>query len=269
MLMTLGIDSGVGVVQGGITAIMDAARIRRRVATSLAVGIMACFACIMFSFGFGIYVLELLDQLTVNWTLLVVASMECVVVGWSYGLAKIAYDVKLMTGKKPNMFILLCWKYITPFVIALMFIGTMTQFFLEITHDGGIYYTTFDPKDSTDSSGEIKRHLPVHAIVVAFLLMFVCMAWLPIHAILRKTKYAKYTIQEEGPGDFPEEELRVERNISVTREEEQFTPMERKILGKKSIYGLQKQRDNVKRTKRKSNDPSTLTLTSESDDHQL
>lgn len=51
-------------------------------------GIMMLLSLCMFPFGWGPYVLELLDQWTANWSLLLIAVLECYAVAWVYGLAK-------------------------------------------------------------------------------------------------------------------------------------------------------------------------------------
>jgi len=240
MLFLLGIDSGFGTVEVAVAMIEDWTSFNRATSTAIVCSVMMTLASILFPFGFGIYVLDLLDQFTANWTLLSTALVECIIIGWCYGLAKISYDVRLMTGSKPNLYILLCWKYISPGVIIILLIGSITQFTLEVANNRGIFYTSFRPSNET-KSGEVSEPLPSYSVATAFILMFLAMMWLPLHAILRKTKWT--LLKPQGPGDFPEEELRGERNINVAKEEDQFTEAEKSIMGSKSLQNLQDYRD--------------------------
>lgn len=58
----------------------------------------------------------------------------------------------------------------------------------------------------------------------------------------------KYTLLKGSKisGDFPEEELREERNIDVEKEEDQFTDTEKAIMGKRSLLSLQEHRDRTR-----------------------
>jgi len=241
MLFLLGIDSGFGTVEGCVAGVEDFTGYHRSKSTMITCTVLAVLALSMFPWGNGVYILDLLDQYTANWTLLMMALMECIAVAWSYGLAKFAYDVRLMTGSKPNLYILLCWKWISPSVIFILLIASVAQFALQTWDKGGIMYTTFNPNKSEDKTGEISVPLPGHSLATGFILMFLCMIWLPLQAVLRKTKFS--LLKGQGPGDFPEEELREERNIFVEKEEDQFTDTEKRIMGKQSLVNLQEHRD--------------------------
>lgn len=52
-------------------------------------------------------------------------------------------------------------------------------------------------------------------------------------------------LREEAPADFPEDELRAERNIDVEKEEDQFSMVEKQIMGKSSLQNLQDHRDKL------------------------
>jgi len=247
MLFLLGIDSGFGTVEGAVAMVEDWAGRSRTISAAIICGVLMVLAIILFPFGNGPYILDVLDNYTANWTLLIMALAETIAVGWAYGLAKMSYDVKLMTGKKPNLYILVCWKYITPILMIALLVGSIAQFCVDADKSGGIKYTTFNPKFSKDGSGDVTLPLPGHSLATGFIVMIFCMMWLPIHAVLRKTKFR--LLKGQGPGDFPEEELRVERDINVEREEDQFTKAEKRIMGRRSLTSLQEHRDKANKSK--------------------
>ncbi|CAL8101168.1 unnamed protein product [Orchesella dallaii] len=235
MLLTLGIDSGFGTVEGSVAAVQDLTNLTRFQATTIVCIILSILAILLFPFGWGVYVLDLLDQWTANWTFLGIAFAECIAVGWLYGLAKIAYDVRLMTGKKPNLFILICWKYVSPLIIIVLLGASVVQYIIDgVTK--GLLYNPF--KDGA----EVYVPMPAYAITVGFLLMLFCIMWIPIHIALRKTRF-NIIPPDEGPAEFPEDELRDERKINVDREEDQFSTTEKALMGRASIHDLQEHRD--------------------------
>ncbi|ODN05724.1 Sodium-dependent neutral amino acid transporter B(0)AT3 [Orchesella cincta] len=208
---------------------------------TLVCGISTIIALLLFPFGWGLYVLDLLDQWPANWTLLLIALAECIAVAWCYGLAKISYDVKLMVGYKPSIIILVCWKYLTPILILFLMVGSIVE--LQIANSGTFKYKVFDPKNSKNLvDGEYETDFPIGALVIGFVLTIFCVIWLPIQAGLRKTMLS--LVKEESPADFPEEQLREERNIHVEKEEQQFSAPEKLMIGSSSLRNLQAYRDN-------------------------
>ncbi|KAJ7386444.1 hypothetical protein OS493_008572 [Desmophyllum pertusum] len=64
----------------------------------------------------GIYVLNIFDSQSGGLSLIFVVIFEAVAVSWGYGVDKFCDNIKSMIGKKPNMYFIICWKYITPTV---------------------------------------------------------------------------------------------------------------------------------------------------------
>ncbi|CAL8129278.1 unnamed protein product [Orchesella dallaii] len=240
MLLSLGLGTGFGNTEGAVAALMDYTKWSRLRCCSVVCGFSALISISLFPFGWGNYVLDLLDQYTANWTLLAIALVECICVAWIYGLGRIAYDVKLMTGSKPNYFILFSWKYSCPIILSLMLIGSVCQFVYKGIKDCGLTYGTFNP-GLEEGNSHPHQHYPAHIILVGFGLLVFCMFWIPLVAILRC--FNKNLIEDSAPAVFPEEELRKERNIEVEKEEDQFDEVERIIIGKGGLGELQMLRD--------------------------
>lgn len=91
-----------------------------------------------------------------------------------------------MTGQKPNVFILLCWKYISPIIILLLLCGTVGQYmYSAATDQKQFYYTAFNPKHNENVVGDVFLRMPGHILGLGFSLMIFCIMWIPIHMCLR------------------------------------------------------------------------------------
>lgn len=81
-----------------------------------------------------------------------------------------------MTGSRPNLYWMLCWKYISP--IAMMTI--LVASFIELASEGSSYPGWNALTGNTD-----KLEWPHWCIVVAILLVGVSIIWIPGVAICR------------------------------------------------------------------------------------
>ena len=64
------------------------------------------------------YLLHLIDSYAAGLSLLILAIMECVVLNWIYGQDQFTRDIHYMLGVKPNLYLRLCWKYVSPCIIV-------------------------------------------------------------------------------------------------------------------------------------------------------
>ncbi|KAL9950885.1 hypothetical protein ACROYT_G043456 [Oculina patagonica] len=115
----------------------------------------------------GIYVLNIFDSQSGGLSLVFVVIFEAVAVSWGYGVNKFCENIYSMIGKKPNMYFIICWKYITPLAGTLIFLGSVTQW-KRLHFDGYTY--------------------PDWAQAVAWLLALLSFLAIPIraiHAIIR------------------------------------------------------------------------------------
>jgi len=221
MLFTLGIDSSFGTLEGAIAAVVDMRVIKlpRWAITSIMVGVLWVLSTI-FSFGWGYYVLDFIDTFVANWSLLLIGFMETIGIVWVYGLAKFSYDIKLMTGSRPNIFILVCWKFITPLLI----LGVLIMSVVNEIKDG-VKYSAYN---KTAGKTEDIRQVPWLVGLGYMLLVFVIM-WVPLQAIC--VRFGKSILKKETPAHFPEEELRAQRNMGEN-EEEEFGRIDKLVMGR-------------------------------------
>eukprot|EP00058_Branchiostoma_floridae_P025938 XP_002611428.1 hypothetical protein BRAFLDRAFT_63940 [Branchiostoma floridae] len=123
MLLTLGLDSQFAVLEALVTGIVDEFPRRLR---SKKMFIVLGMCAVGFLLGLplvtqgGFYLLQLMDNYSGTFSLLVVAIVECVVVGWVYGCDRFLDDISMMIGSRPCLWWKICWKVLTP--LSLLFI---------------------------------------------------------------------------------------------------------------------------------------------------
>ncbi len=86
-----------------------------------------------------------------------------------------------MTGSRPNIFILVCWKFITPAVIIFILITDIVMSIIKGTKDEGIKYSVYDKKTGDYDETEYQ---PVGIVVLGYMWLILIVMWVPIQAIL-------------------------------------------------------------------------------------
>ena len=89
---------------------------------------------------------------------------------------RLARDIELMTGSKPSLYWMICWKYISPFVMTIILLAS----FIQLIVNGAGY-------DAWISElGETKvKPWPWWAIIMIIFLIGISVLWIPIVALLR------------------------------------------------------------------------------------
>nr|CAD7392186.1 unnamed protein product [Timema cristinae] len=172
MLFTLGIDSQFGTLEGVVTSIVDMKlfpNLRKEILTGV-ICLICCGISMGFAHGAGSYVFVLFDNFSGNFPLLIIAFFECIGVSYVYGLKRVkldkvytdqamysspmaslvltdssqltddgfekfADDIELMTGKRPGLYWLICWKYLSPLAMLSILVASI----VEIAMDGSGY----------------------------------------------------------------------------------------------------------------------------------
>ncbi|XP_055524582.1 sodium-dependent neutral amino acid transporter B(0)AT3 isoform X2 [Wyeomyia smithii] len=199
MLFTLGIDSQFGTLEGVTTSLVDMKLFPNLPKEVITGGL--CFSCCVLSMcfanGAGSYIFQLMDSFAGNYTLLIIAFCECVGVSYIYGLKRFADDIELMTGSRPGLYWLLCWKYLSPIAMLTILVAS----FVELASEGSSYPGWNELTGNTD-----RLEWPHWCIVVAILLIMVSILWIPGVAICRLCGIN--IIEDSEPAWFPTAELR-------------------------------------------------------------
>ncbi|XP_055632628.1 sodium-dependent neutral amino acid transporter B(0)AT3 isoform X3 [Toxorhynchites rutilus septentrionalis] len=178
MLFTLGIDSQFGTLEGVATSLMDM-KLFPNLRKEVIIGglcLSCCTLSMCFANGAGSYIFQLMDSFAGNYTLLIIAFFECIGVSYIYGIKRFADDIELMTGSRPGLYWMLCWKYISPFAMLTILIAS----FMELASEGSSY-----PGWNALTGSTERLEWPHWCIVVAIVLILVSILWIPGVAICR------------------------------------------------------------------------------------
>lgn len=140
-----------------------------------------CTLSVCFAHGAGSYIFQLMDSFAGNFPLLIIALFECLAISYVYGIKRFSDDIELMTGSRPGLYWLICWKYVSPMAM----ITILTASFIELMTNGSTYPAWDAVKGITES-----KEWPHWCIVVAIFLILVSVLWIPIVAL---TRYMLFT----------------------------------------------------------------------------
>lgn len=97
-------------------------------------------------------------------------------VKWRNSLFRFADDIELMTGTRPGLYWLICWKYLSPFAMLAILVASIVEIFTD-----GSGYPVWNM-----SKGETERQpWPTWCIVLIVFLISVSVLWIPVVAICR------------------------------------------------------------------------------------
>ncbi|EDO49707.1 predicted protein, partial [Nematostella vectensis] len=129
MLILLGIDSEFGTLEAAIGPIMELnlfPKVRKELVT-LGVAVILLLLGLCMTSGAGYYIFQMFDDYSVTIPLLVIALFQCIGVAWVYGNDRFADDIQFMTGKRPWVGWMICWKYISPIALLVVLIALVAQ----------------------------------------------------------------------------------------------------------------------------------------------
>ncbi|KAH8402405.1 hypothetical protein KR009_011847 [Drosophila setifemur] len=207
MLLTLGLDSQFALMETVTTAILDRfPNLRQyKIWVVLSVAIFGYLGGLGFTTNSGMYWLQLMDKYAANWSVLLIAISECILIAWIYGSQRFLNDIQGMIGKRSwfwNFFWGIMWRYITP--ATLLFILFFNWVEYKPAKYGHYVYPLW-----ADAVGWFIGLLPVMVIfVVAFHEIWKAPKEL---SIKERIKYLLKPTAEWGPAGRPCVNLHAER----------------------------------------------------------
>lgn len=196
MLLSLGIGSEFGTLEGVTTSIYDIQGVPILQKKWLVSGVLCLVSCaigIIFVLGSGSYWVALFDAYAGSFPLITVALMEAVSIGWVYGVDRFADDVAQMIGSPISCYWKITWKYISPLMIAGLLIAT---FISKIINP--ITYTAYD-KHMAETH---ERSYPWYAGMMAAILVLSSTLCIPGNALLRKLGILKMSYSKKAQADM-------------------------------------------------------------------
>nr|XP_023021528.1 sodium-dependent neutral amino acid transporter B(0)AT3 [Leptinotarsa decemlineata] len=172
MLFTLGIDSQFGTLEGVVTSVVDL-KLFPNLPKEILTGTICAVCCLIsmgFAHGAGSYVFVLFDNTVSSKNPFNKKYYKCLFA------FRFADDIEMMTGSRPGLYWLICWKYLSPLAMISILVASI----IEIAVDGSGYSVWVSAK------GETERHSwPVWSILLISVLVLASVLWIPGAAIAR------------------------------------------------------------------------------------
>lgn len=124
MLFLLGLDSEFALLETALTAMYDGfPKIRKYKVSITAASCLACFLLgLPCASNSGQYILDLMDTYGAGFAVLWIGIWELIGLMWIYGYKNVSKDIELMLGHEPCWFWKLCWGFISPVFLVIIFI---------------------------------------------------------------------------------------------------------------------------------------------------
>merc|ERR1711953_639546 len=145
MLVFLGIDSQFAMVEVVITSLTDSYKdfidkyLRHEVMV-LIVCVVSMLCGIPNLFEGGIYFFQIMDYYTAAISLMYIALFETIAIVWLYGTKRLSANIEEMTGKKPNILFRVCWMFISPVLILVIWGFTLYDYQAPSYNNGAYEY---------------------------------------------------------------------------------------------------------------------------------
>ncbi|XP_035490708.2 inactive sodium-dependent neutral amino acid transporter B(0)AT3-like isoform X1 [Scophthalmus maximus] len=126
MLLSLGLSSMFGNIEGVLNPIHDLNLVPKWVPNQLVTGIVCLVSflvALIFTLGSGNYWVEVFNGYVGSVPLLIIAFFEFVGVIYVRGMKTFSEDIVFMTGKEPSIFWKACWMVISPLMLMAVLIA--------------------------------------------------------------------------------------------------------------------------------------------------
>lgn len=187
MLITLGLGSMFGSLEGLVTSLRDTPFFQRfrKELVIVVVAVPGFLVGLGFTQFSGEYLVQLFNKFSVDIPILAVALCELIFISWVYGLDKFGNDIEYMTGRQPPMVFKIFWKFISPGAIIIMLALSLYTMFTESPQ-----YLAWNTKEAKGS----EVAYPTWALVVGIFVFVGSFLFVPGGIILhwyrsRKNKY--------------------------------------------------------------------------------
>ncbi|XP_009888368.1 PREDICTED: sodium-dependent neutral amino acid transporter B(0)AT3, partial [Charadrius vociferus] len=185
MLFSLGLSSMFGNIEGVFTPLLELRIISKSIPKELLSGII-CLICFLvalcFTLGSGSYWIDIFDRYAGSLPLLVIAFFEVIGVAYVYKIKRFNKDVKWMTGRKPNLYWQITWRFISPLLLLIVFVAFVT---LQIQKSPS--YAAWNPKYEGFPMKEEKVYPPWVLAICVLLAVLPCV-FVPLVALFHLIK---------------------------------------------------------------------------------
>ncbi|XP_067650898.1 sodium- and chloride-dependent glycine transporter 1-like [Haliotis asinina] len=131
LLITIGLDTQFSVTEVLPTTIVDSYPHifhKRRGLLTAGICLVYFLMGLVFCTQGGPYIFQLIDWYISALSVILFCFLECVAVGWIYGMDRFSRDITMMLGRPPPIILRFLWCFVIPAVSLAVFILTLVQY---------------------------------------------------------------------------------------------------------------------------------------------
>ncbi|XP_031560118.1 sodium-dependent neutral amino acid transporter SLC6A17-like isoform X2 [Actinia tenebrosa] len=190
MLLTLGLGSMFGTLEGVITPVYDLKLVSWRKEFVTAAICAFCYLIgLLFCQRSGEFWLQMFDNFSGTIPLLIIGFFELVGVSWIYGLKRFEDDIEYMIKMRPSIYFRYTWKFISPALVVLILVFSMIGMGIK-----PVKYSGVDMKTGKAT----KLDYPGWAYFLIALLIGTSFLFIPAIMLLRRFGILKYERKQYG-----------------------------------------------------------------------
>ncbi|KAJ7394069.1 hypothetical protein OS493_003743 [Desmophyllum pertusum] len=192
MLLTLGLGSMFGTMEGALTPLYDLKLVpwRKEVLTAI-ISVSSFLIGLLFCQRSGEYWLQMFDSFTATIPVLFIGLSELIAVQYIYGGSKFEDDIEFMTGSRPGWYWRITWRFIAPVLVFGILIASIVNMGVK-----PIVYSAWHP----ELADVVPTQYPTWGYIVIVLLILVSCFFIPFIFVLRRFGFTSYEKKAQQPG---------------------------------------------------------------------
>ncbi|XP_069766171.1 sodium-dependent neutral amino acid transporter B(0)AT3-like isoform X2 [Narcine bancroftii] len=170
MLFSLGLSSMFGNIEGILTPLLDLKVFPKCVPKEMIAAVICLVSfliALIFTTASGNYWLAIFDKYASAFPLLIIAFFELIGIIYIYGINRFCDDLEFMTGRRPNLYWHMTWRFISPLLLFAIFVA-----FVAIEEQHQLSYGAWNPNYVDFPKKEEKEYTGWVIFVCVFLVTF-------------------------------------------------------------------------------------------------
>ncbi|KAK1329960.1 hypothetical protein QTO34_010144 [Cnephaeus nilssonii] len=210
-LVTTGLSTMQGILQGIITPLQDTFSFLRRHTTLLTVGV--CTSMSLGSFFFvqpsGSYYVNLLDDYWASLPLFSILILENVSMAWIYGARRFHADLIIILGRPISSVYRLLWCFVSPFVLLILFLIILIHLYVRPI--------TYMAWNSSISNEVLQSYPPWGKVLLTLLTVFTILP-IPVYSLyILLNKISPDSMMHHRDTDFFKDDVKEEKQKTRPR----------------------------------------------------